>query len=222
MHRKLLVATKVISMLGFGLPAFAADTGQSSITGDQLIAGATKAVQDVKGDHRFEDLMKQAKGVFIVPTMVKGALIAGANGGQGVLLKRDSSGWSEPAFLTLGTLSLGAQAGGSAGSTIMLLMTDKAVNDFTQANNFSLGANAGLTVIGYSAKGQAPVGKGDVIIWSNQSGAFAGASVSATDITSNSQEDANFYGKHVTTPQILNGSVPRESAANTLLNALPA
>jgi lipid-binding SYLF domain-containing protein len=199
-----------------------AASGSSSSTADQLVSGSVTTINDLKADQSYDNLLHRAKGVFIVPTMVKGALGVGGNGGQGVLLKRTSSGWSDPAFLTIGTLSLGPQAGGSAGETVMLLMTNKAVNDFTQANNFSVGANAGLTVIGYSAKGQAPVGKGDVVIWSNQSGAFAGASFSATDISANTQEDHTFYSKNVTSQQILNGDVTQQAAAKPLMDALPA
>ena len=87
----------------------------------------------------------------------------------------------------------------------MILMTDKALNDFTQANNFSLNGNAGLTVINYSAKGQAPVGKGDIVVWSDQSGAFAGVNISGADVTQNTTEDHAYYGKQVDAKQILSG-----------------
>lgn len=221
MRKSLLFATAALGLGGFaGAPAMAANSGPANAA-DQLISGSTKAVQDLKADHHYDHLLREAKGLFIVPTMVKGAVGIGGNGGQGVLLKRTSNGWSEPAFLTIGTLSLGPQAGGAAGQTVMLLMTNKALNDFTQANNFSVGANAGLTIVNYSAKGQAPAGKGDIIIWSNKSGAFAGASVSATDISMNKQEDKNFYHKPVTNEQILNGDVSQQAAAKPLLSELP-
>ena len=197
-------------------------SSQSNSTPQQLLQGATKAADAMKADPHFQKLLKQAKGIFIVPTMVKGGLVVGGSGGQGVLLTKKNGQWSEPAFLTIGTVSLGAEAGGAAGQVAMLLMTPKAVSDFSQANNFSLGANSGLTVIGYSAKGQAPVGKGDIVVWSNQSGAFVGADVSATDITSNTQQDTNFYGKHTTTQDILQGAVKGKPATNKLIDALPA
>ncbi|MBW4023907.1 MAG: lipid-binding SYLF domain-containing protein [Proteobacteria bacterium] len=196
------------------------NNGGNASKPDRLLQNATKAVQDMKSDSHFANLMTKCKGMFIIPSMGKGGFIIGGKGGQGVLVRRTSNGWSEPAFLTLGSISLGAQAGGSGGETIMLLMTSKAMHDFTQANNFSLGANAGLTVVNYSAKGQAPVGKGDVIIWSNKSGAFAGATVSATDITSNKPEDKNFYGKSVSTTQIIKGKVQHQQAADQLESTL--
>jgi len=230
MRKGFVIAVIGLSLVGAtsltALPAMAQDVASSSSAGnnastpDQLLSGATKAVQDMKADQHYADLMSRCKGMFIVPTMVKGGIGIGGDGGQGILVKRTNDGWSQPAFLTIGSLSVGAEAGGSAGETIMLLMTNKALHDFTQANNFSLGANAGLTVIGYSAKGQAPVGKGDVVIWSNQSGAFAGADLSATDITSNSQEDHNFYGKTVSTMQILKGDVSQQNAASSLMSTL--
>ncbi len=41
----------------------------------------------------------------------------------------------------------------------MLLMTDRALNSFKGNNTFSLNADAGLTIINYSARGQASIGK---------------------------------------------------------------
>ena len=147
MRRSLLFATAALGLVGFaGAPALAANANSgnnssSASSADQLISGSAKAIQNLRADHSYDHLLQQAKGVFIVPTMVKGALGIGGNGGQGVLLKRTSTGWTEPAFMTIGTVSLGPQAGGSAGEVVMLLMTNKALNDFAKANNFSVGAN---------------------------------------------------------------------------------
>lgn len=229
MKRYLLLTTAAAALGGFvsAGPALAQSTAQNGYTGNsqsaqQLVNDATQTVQKIKADTRFDNMLKQAKGVYIMPNLVKGAFIVGGQGAQGVLLKHESNGtWSDPAFLTIGSISLGAQAGAKAGPAAMILMTNKALNDFTQANNFSLNANAGLTVVNYSAQGQAPVGKGDIVVWSEQSGAFAGADLSGASISQNTAEDHAYYGKQLNAAQILEGHAST-AKAEKLKSDLPS
>jgi lipid-binding SYLF domain-containing protein len=221
--RNLLLSSIVSGVLGVAtvVPVYAANqSNNNTTTAEQLVNDAMPAIQQAEQHPRFVDMMKRAKGVFIVPNSVKGAALIGGEGGQGVLLAREASGWSDPAFLSVGSISFGAQAGGKAGPVIMLLMTDKALNDFTQANNFSLNANAGLTIVNYATATQAPVGKGDIVVWSQQGGAFAGADVSATDIMQNINEDHSFYGSKADTLKIIHGKV-HTTRADKLRSSLP-
>jgi len=217
MKIKAVIAAAVLGGVTMCGSAFASTNTSNA---QQIVNDAVQTVHEMRRDAHFSNLLKRAKGVYILPTLVKGALIVGGQGGQGVLLARENGTWSDPAFLSIGSISIGVQAGAKAGPVAMLLMTNKALNDFTQANNFSINGNAGLTVITYSAHGQAPVGKGDIIIWSNASGAYAGVNVNGTDITSNSNEDQSYYGRKVSTSQIVQGKV-NNPQADALRSALP-
>jgi len=194
-------------------------TSPAKMTAQEIVANAIAPIQRVKADKHFNALLSRAKGVAIFPSVAKGALVAGGSGGEGVILARNGGKWSDPAFLSVGSISLGAQVGGKAGPVVMLLMSNKALDDMTARNNFSLNANAGLTIVNYSAKGQGGFGKGDVIVWSGAGGAFVGASVSIADIAADPGRDAAFYGKTANTAQIIQGHM-HNAHAEKLIDAL--
>lgn len=234
MRKTFLCMTTAIALGGFvaAAPAFAqtsagTDTGpRATARGHQtdaqdVVGDATATIQRMKRNPRFAEMMRRAKGVFIVPNLVKGAVIVGGSGGRGVLLVRRGDGWSDPAFFNTGSISLGAQVGGQAGSVVYVLLSEKALDEFTQKNNFSFGASAGLTILSYSEAAQQGVGNADAVVWSSASGAFVGAAVNGADISASPDEDRSFYGRQVTTQEILSGHATSRRAER-LRHALPA
>jgi len=189
----------------------------------EIVSEAVQALHKMRSDPETDVLMKGAKGIFIVPNYGRGAFLVGGQGGEGAMVAREGGHWSNPVFYKVGGISVGAQFGAEGGQIAMLLMTDRAVDRFKQ-NNFSLNADAGLTIIDYSAKVQGALGKGDVVFWSDTKGAYAGASLSATDITYDADANRAYYRASDVTPErILSGQVmnPRPYAAQ-LRAALPA
>ena len=74
-------------------------------------------------------MLKDAKGVLVIPSLLKGAFFFGAEGGSGVLMARGESGkWSYPAFYTIGSASFGLQIGGQSAEVMLVLMTNKGLN----------------------------------------------------------------------------------------------
>lgn len=155
-----------------------------------------------------------------MPDYAKGALGVGARGGEGVMLAHRDGQWSGPAFYDFGGVSVGAQVGVEAGQIAMVLMSDEAVEAFHSTNNFSLNADAGLTLIDWSARAQGSLGKGDVVVWSDAEGAFAGADVSVTDIRWDAEENERVHGGDMTSRQILASASVDDRHAQKLQAAL--
>ena len=219
-QRKLAVSAAVLSFALAG-PALAQNNSNAT-NAQKVVAGATQDIHNLSANQNFTKLLKRAKGVFIVPSFFKGAIVVGGSGGTGVLLAHDNGHWSDPAFLTLGSVSIGAQAGAKGGTLVMFLMTDKAVADFTQNNNFSLNANSSLAIIKWSPAAQGSAGKGDVIVWSGENGVFAGLDISGADIHADTGYDKAYYNNKLTdTKQIIQSQISPANASK-LMTELPS
>jgi len=187
-------------------PVLAESGAMNGESGQQLVDDAAQTVLKIIADARFDTVLKQAKGVFIVPEMVNGSFLVGGPGGQGVLLMRDSEGrWSDPVFLSIGAVGINAPAGGKAGPLAMILMTGKAETAFTRGSRFSLDGSAGLTVVKDSTPGHAPAGRGDIVLWSGQPGGLHDVDISRAEIIQDTAEDFAYYRKEVTAREILEG-----------------
>ncbi|MBW1781233.1 MAG: lipid-binding SYLF domain-containing protein [Deltaproteobacteria bacterium] len=154
----------------------------------------------------FRDLMKKAKGIFISPSVLKGAFIVGASGGSGVFLARDAKTqeWSGPAFYTIGGASFGLQIGGSASEVILLAMTDRGVTAFL-SNNFKLGADGSIAVgpIGGGAAAATANLSADILSFSRSKGLFGGVSVDGAVVGVRGSLNDAYYGKKVSPTDIL-------------------
>src|ERR1700755_1291926 len=96
--------------------AFALFAAPAAQAADQteLLDRANRVVDHLRSDPSFAQaarMIHSARGVLIVPRLVKGGFIFGAEGGAGVLLKRNGRTWSSPAFYNLASASFGLQIG---------------------------------------------------------------------------------------------------------------
>ena len=178
----------------------------------ELVNEAKAEVKTMKKDPQLKKLMAKAKGIYLVPKFGRGALIVGGRGGAGVVLAHVNGKWTNPAFYDFGGISFGAEAGASGGPIAFLLMTKGAVDQFKSGNKISLNAGAGLSIVTYSANAQASWGKGDIIMWSNTKGAYAGATISVTDINWSDGNNKAYYGRKVDPSQVLAGKVNTPNA----------
>ena len=71
-----------------------------------------------------EEVLNGAKCMVVVPNLVKGGFVFGAKHGRGVATCRTATGWSAPAFVTIGGGSWGLQIGVEDVDLIMLVMNE--------------------------------------------------------------------------------------------------
>jgi lipid-binding SYLF domain-containing protein len=182
---------------------------------------AVRVVDEMKREPEARQLLENARGVFIVTSYARAGFGLGVRGGEGVLMVKQNGNWSNPAFYNFGGISGGLQAGAEAGSLVMVLNNEKAVQSFMQNNNWSLNADAGLTIVAWSERAKGEVGTGDITLWSNASGLMADLAVSVTDISFDEEETGAFYGRQIALQDILTTDMgPLPHVAN-LKQALP-
>jgi lipid-binding SYLF domain-containing protein len=199
-----------------------AKESKNEATASRHVNDAVAVVKKMEAEPGMDKLLTQAKGVFIVPTYGRGAVGVGGSGGSGVLLVKRGDNWSDPAFYNIGSIGVGAQLGAEAGSIAMVLNNDKAVNSFMKQNNFSLSADAGLTVVDWAKMAQGSVGEGDVVVWSGTKGLFGDvASISVNDVRFNRNLTNAYYNETVSAKDVIAGKA-KNSKSDELKQALAA
>ena len=176
-----LASATAVAAIAISLPA------QADSDKGELLHDANRVVNHMRHDPSFSqarDMLGGARAIYIVPKLVKGGFIFGAEGGDGVLLRRTGHGWSEPKYYSMGSASFGLQAGLEQAELVFIINSDAALAGI-EHGNFKLGAGAGLTVVNLSsgAEGATTAHGGDIVVWTSGSGAYAGLTFNGSVIS---------------------------------------
>ena len=185
------VPAVLILVLALAAPAPA----QENIEPQQIVDDASTAFGNLVADPNlswFRDNLKNAKGVMIVPQLVKGGFFLGGSGGSGVVLAQDGArdGWSDPAFYTIGSVSFGLQFGGEVSEVAFLVMTEKGMDSMLETS-FKLGGDVSIAA--------GPVGAGaraataDILAFSRSKGLFGGISLEGSIIGPQNEWNGAYY-----------------------------
>jgi SH3 domain-containing YSC84-like protein 1 len=219
MHRWMTgwtAAAAAVALLLGTVPARADD----ALDAQQLVEKAKLTVDQFQTDPNLaslRDYAKKAKGMLILPQMLRAAFIVGASGGSGVLMARDEKAnqWRGPAFYTLGGASFGFQAGADAAEVIILAMTERGVTKLL-SSQVKLGGDISVAagpVGGGAAAGTAGL-SADLISYSIAKGLYGGFSVDGSVAGVREALNHAYYGKPVSPTDILiKGAVKNPQAA---------
>ena len=212
---------KVFLILVFFIWAFSSQAYAKYSAPYELVDKATITMRRFLEDEEMAWLrehLKEAKGVLIIPQLIKGAFFLGGAGGSGLLLVRyPENDWSYPAFYTVGSVSFGLQFGGEVSEVVLLIMTKKGVDAFL-STAVKLGGDVSVAAgpIGMGAKAQLA----DVLAFGRSKGAFIGISLEGAVIKPRDSWNRKYYGRAVRPVEIIYGRAVKNPHADPLRKLL--
>lgn len=169
-----------------------------------------------------QEVMDHAKCVAVVPHMVKGGFVFGAEGGKGVATCRTAHGWSAPAFFTIAGGSWGLQIGVEGVDLVMVFQNQQGMEKLLNSK-FTVGADASAAAgpIGRHASADTDWKmNAEILTYSRAKGAFAGLTLNGADVHPDDDSMRAMYGGDVTFRSVLMGSVPPPPSAHAFLSAV--
>lgn len=149
-----------------------------------------------------QSMLKDARGLVIIPNMVKGGFVVGVKHGKGVAVIKDESGaWRPPVFVSMTGGSVGWQAGLQATDVILVFRTQKSVQGL-MSGKFTIGADAAAAAgpVGRQASAATDAQlKSEILSYSRSRGLFAGLSLDGSALSvDNASNQVYYYGTGMT------------------------
>jgi len=166
----------------------------------------------------FREHDQDAVGFLIAAQVVKAGFVFGGSGGRAVLVAKGDRGWAGPAFYTMGTASVGFQAGVTTSEIVTLVMNKKALESL-MSGTVKAGADASVAAgpvgVGAGAKPNA-----DFLVYSRSKGLFGGVDVNGTVIKPTEDWNKAYYGKLVSPIDIVVRGEFHNKGATALVDAV--
>ncbi|MGC2540071.1 MAG: lipid-binding SYLF domain-containing protein, partial [Candidatus Sulfotelmatobacter sp.] len=177
---------------------------------NEIMSTPDKAIPD--------KVMKDAKCIAVIPSMVKIAVGFGGSHGKGVAVCRLENGrWSAPAPITITGGSWGLQLGGQAVDLVLVVMNQQGMEHLL-SSKFKIGADASAAAgpVGRDAGADTDWKmKAEMLTYSRARGLFAGVDLNGSAITQDKDETHLLYGKFEPFDAILTGKVHRPAGSGS-------
>jgi lipid-binding SYLF domain-containing protein len=210
------------AMMSLGTLCWAGSERQDAV--DRLNNAATvlHEIMDAPDQRIPERIMKRAKCVAVIPHLMKGGFVFGAEHGKGVATCRTAKGWSAPAFIKIGGGSWGTQIGVEAIDLVMVIRSEKGMQKLL-SSKFEIGRDASAAVgpVGRHSSENTDVKLNVMILtYSRAKGAFLGLTFVGALVRADNDSRHAMYGPRVTTRATLLGRVAAPPAAEPFLDAV--
>ena len=219
--KRFLIALMFSSVALMGTMAFAT-AKEDSVERLQNAGDVLKQIMDAPDKGIPEEVLNDAKCIVVVPHLIKAGFIFGGKHGRGVASCRTATGWSAPAFVSVGGGSWGLQIGAEGVDLVMLVMNDNGLQHLL-SSKFQLsgeGSAAAGPVGRHASAGTDWKLNTEMLTYSRSKGAFAGLTLEGAVIEQDSDSTTAVYGKDVGFRKILTGGVKPPASAAPFMSAL--
>jgi lipid-binding SYLF domain-containing protein len=147
-YTRFFVVAGCIVILGgllFAGPSFGKTAKEIDVSADAAMDRFYKLVKDGK------EVVAKSKGILVLPNVKKGALIIGAEYGQGAM----RIGGKTVEYYSMGSGSVGLQIGGQSKDIIIAFMSGEALKKFRTSKGWEAGVDGGITLIQHGESGGA-------------------------------------------------------------------
>lgn len=212
----------LIVVFSMGTMSWAASDRQASVK--RLSAAGTVLTEIMNTPDKGipQEVFDNAKCIAVVPNMVKAAFVIGGKHGRGVATCRTATGWSAPAFISVGGGSWGLQIGAQSIDLVMTIMNDQGMQRML-ANKFQVGADAAAAAgpVGrHASAGTDWKADSEILTYSRSKGLFAGISLTGAVVQQDDDSTKAIYSKMIDQRSILSGKVKTPSAGTSFLSAV--
>ncbi|MCA9101071.1 MAG: lipid-binding SYLF domain-containing protein [Pirellulales bacterium] len=166
---------------------------------EQTVQNATAVLREIMSNTATripDNMLHDAYGVMIVPSLIKGGFVIGARYGNGVLLIRDEQNrWHAPSFVTLTGANVGFQAGLQSIDLVLVFKTQRGVQNIL-SGKLTLGADAAVAAgpLGREAAAATDARlNAEIFSYSRSRGLFAGVSLDGSVINVDNFATAAYY-----------------------------
>jgi len=162
----------------------------------RLASQSLKEIMAIPAKGIPEGLLADAQGIAIVPAMINGGLIVGAQHGYGVVLTRDEGGtWKAPTFVTVTGGSVGWQAGLQSTDLILVFRNRRGVESLLRGKvKFGVDASVAAGPVGRQASAATDTAlKAEILSWSRSRGLFAGIALEGAVVAVDRKSNDTYY-----------------------------
>lgn len=213
----------LVSALGFlGINAWAGTAGQDTVERLRLSTEVLIALMATPDNGIPEEVLDDAKCMIVVPHLIKGGFIFGAKHGRGIATCRTSSGWSAPAFVSVGGGSWGLQIGVEGVDLVMLIMNDQGLQHLLSSK---------FKISGEGSAAAGPIGRHasagtdwklntEMLTYSRAKGAFAGLTIEGAVVEQDDDSTRAIYKKNLSFRTVLSGKTATPEVATAFMKAV--